>query len=227
MRTTLLAAISLIAVSSPATAQADGDVPELFKKAVLTPVEGPDVIALESSYTGDDVDGQMIRALVKRDGDGMALEVYEKPEDVEDSEILAELEDDIFDVWCDDFTEGFGGDLTVERDDADTAVFSFKIKPDQTADKSERKIVEKMRISVEIDKATELVSSYQLELQEPFKPVFIAKINQLTVTGECSSDELYGRPYNTRVETRVSGSAFGQSFSEHSIQTFSNLQLAQ
>ena len=226
----LLSAIT-VGCLIPATAIADPSWPDLFKEAAI-PNQTAELVSMSYDVKAIQDDGEEKYTLKYKieipEATSPSVTVHEFPEGIDESdkkELLAELNEDIDgDIWCDDHKDNVGGPVTLVSEDDNEAIYTFPANPETAEDKVERKMLERSVVTITIDKAKKEVSKFHYELQKPFKPAVIAKINEFTMEGSCTSHE-FGRPVISDVIVTIAGKAMGQSFNQNTFQTFSGIQI--
>ncbi|MEZ5937506.1 MAG: hypothetical protein R3C52_04725 [Hyphomonadaceae bacterium] len=127
------------------------------------------------------------------------------------------------DIWCDSVFAGADGpvsDLGVQNG---LRVVRFTPLPNERSGGMERKVMKKVVAIARVDEATGLLKSMSVTLPQPYKPEIFAKLERLNMEITCAT-AANGRPYVSRMETDMAGSAFGKTFSAVSTQTITNLQ---
>ena len=214
--------LSLAFCCTPAMAD-NAAMPDLFKTALNS---GADTSA-PLSYTGSvkqmrDPEWGELKYTVIHTQDGKSATVQSLPKDMKEDDILSELTDPDDDIWCDGFDDQIGSDVTLVAEDDKIATFEYMANPKSAEDKNEAKVLKHTRISVNVDKSHQTVARFHYKLQKPVKPMMIVKLDNFEMIGECKILP-NGRAYVARLETKVSGSAMMQDFSEHTVQEFTHL----
>ncbi len=230
MRLTFPVSVLAMLVMSAGAAQADNaSWPDLFREAAIPKAnDAPVAYDVEVSFGEASENGEEQRRLVYSvmaplEGN-RTVDLTSFPDNMDRDEILEDLADPDGDIWCDDYRDIVGGDVVLRSETDQTATFAFPANPDSAEDRQERKIMKKVQITVEVDKATKRVLNFHYALTEPVKPMVVAKVKTFEINGQCNADA-GERPVVTSVEMKVSGSAMGQSFDQRTLQTHSNVRL--
>ncbi len=226
----LLSAVSA-ACLIPTTALADPSWPELFREAAI-PNETSQLTSMSYDVQATQADGEeqhVLKYKINIPAEAKpSVTVNEYPAGIDESdkkELLEDLQADIDgDIWCDDHKDNVGGPVTLVSENDKEAIYTFPANPESAEDKVERKMLERSVVTITVDKARKEVSKFQYDLQKPFKPAVIAKINEFTMEGSCTSHE-FGRPVLSDVTVRVAGKAMGQSFNQSTVQSFTSIQI--
>ncbi|MFC7291175.1 hypothetical protein [Hirschia litorea] len=216
-------------LAMPLSANADPTWPHLFKEAALPKSDAtPAKVSYQSEIiqVDDEEWGKLVYQIENSAETGIKVRVETFPTEGDQADIEEELnEDQDGEIWCDDYNEIIGGPVELVSETDSEAIFSFNANADSAEDKQERKILGKTRITVNVDKSLKEITQFKYELTESVKPMMVAKIDTFELVGTCASHE-NGRPIVTKVATKITGRAMGQSFGQNSLQTFKNFTVS-
>lgn len=217
-------------LAMPLSAKADPTWPQLFKEAALPKNDAtPAKVSYQSEIiqVDDQEWGKLVYQIENSAETGIKLSIETFPTEGDQADIEEELnEDQDGEIWCDDYNEIIGGPVELVSETDSEAIFSFNANANSTSDKNQKKILEKTRITVNIDKALKEITKFNYTLTEPVKPMMVAKVNSFELQGTCLSHP-NGRPIVTQIATQMSGQAMGKSFGQNSLQTFSNFIISE
>lgn len=204
------------------TATADPNWPDAFRAAV-TPTDTSTTYSYEQVSRDKDETLLTHFAYDGRKPDGVRASIVSLSEDAEEyrEEILTSLNEDDGDIWCDDFADAVKSDVKLTSEDATSLTYTFT-PTDPDADDMQRKVVEKTVATVKVSKETGFVTEIRYKLEKPYKPVFVAKVSEMEVSGVCDVSAI-GRPYIKRTEFKIDLSFMGNRQQDHSIETVEKL----
>lgn len=126
------------------------------------------------------------------------------------------------DIWCVDFAETVPTSATRSTETTTSATYAFTPLPDTDSDRTEKKLMKKIKAEVTLDKADGAILNFSMTLPKPYKPMMIAKINVFNLRGSCTRAP-DGRTYLQDFSMVVSGSAMMQKFSDTTNRTITAL----
>lgn len=219
----ILLCLAPIALTLPA--HANPDWPALFRNAVSAPDSVSDMAYSYENVVRD----QNGKELFRIGFDGAAPEA-DRVRLISISEELAKHKDNILesaredggDIWCDGLTENIKSGVTIISDTEEATVFGFQ-PTDPEADSNERKVLEKSKARLTIDKASGEIRKIEYNLEKPFKPVIVAKVHEFSVDAECKPTPL-GRPYIASTKVHLKLSALGQTEIQDTVELIENLR---
>ena len=207
---------------SPAVAEPDW--PDLFKKAVTPDFGTGQVVAYDKTFTS--LTGT--EALkIHYDGSATTPETRVRLLWIRDDlkehadKILASIrEDEDDEIWCDGRSREVNSNVTLVSEDADKAVYSYQ--PTDPEDEQARKVMESSTATLTVNKASGQIEKAVIKLNEPVKPLPVAKVLSLTVDAECEVSSI-GRPYLKRVLTDMELSIMFKKNKDQKIEIIDNL----
>lgn len=227
----VIAAVCLGACVTPsALANDSSSWPALFREAALPKADDAgvafDVEILTQSANDEDESGEqrIAYSVTAPIGSRRLIDLTELPDDMDRDEFIEDVEDPDSDIWCDDYKDVVGGEVVLREETDSTAIYAFPVNPDAADDKQERKIMKKVEVTVEVDKAEKRILNFAYRLTEPVKPMVVAKVRTFELIGQCAAG-IGARPHVASIMTKVAGSALGQSFDSITHQTISNVRL--
>ncbi len=218
-----MALITATLVVSPSAHADQTKWPALFREAALP--KGDDFSIQFETRIEDQKDsewGHLRYLATYTPGAGRDITILHLPTDAKYDQMKKNLEQNENGIWCDDYTDVVGGPVELVSETTEEAVFSFPANPKAAFDKYQKKVWEKTRVTLNIDKAKGVVKTFSYKLEEPVKPVIVAKVTQMEISGRCEA-QVDGRPVVTHIETTVLGSAMGNTIDQSRIQTISEI----
>lgn len=145
--------------------------------------------------------------------EGQRVEILEATgEDVDTEEIDERMEANADgDIWCDSMFSGADGAVTEQPAPAGQRAYAFTPMARPDAESDERKMFSRLSATAIVDQETGALKSSRAVLDKPWKPNIMAKISQFELSVECAMAP-NGRAYAETINTKISGSALGQSF---------------
>lgn len=117
------------------------------------------------------------------------------------------------DIWCADFAEMVPDKVSALQERGDTVTYAFTPQAEADADKMEKKMMQKLKGTVTLDKNDGSVLAFNMNLPKPYKPAIVAKINAFEMAASCARAP-DGRTFVESFDFKMSGSAMMQSFDE-------------
>lgn len=125
------------------------------------------------------------------------------------------------DIWCDKLSSGADGPIADKGETAGGRIFAFKPLPPK-ADSDQRDLYKQLWAEMLVDAETAQIRSFTAHLLKPWKPIIIAKVYEVNMTGLCAPAP-NGRAYTSRLDTAFRASALGIDIHADIIHTISNL----
>lgn len=125
-------------------------------------------------------------------------------------------------IWCANDRFFTLNNLRLVREDAQSATYAFTPVPGPLATSEQRAAFPQLNGEMTILKDSVDVSFVRLVAPAAFKPNPLAKVERFEMTMRCE-EAPNGRRFAAETRTRVTGSAFGQSFDETTTQRISSL----
>lgn len=209
MTRTLLCALAIV-LAAPALAQAAPPAPALFARAIAHP-DTKQLYAFDfADQTGGEkpsfTRGRIDPSLPK----GSRVTIYEaagKDYDAQEAKKRYERNSS-GDIWCDNLSYGADG-AVMEKAAADCArVFTFTPVPKPNAKDEERDLYRKLTAEMVVDPATNRIRVFTAHLTKAWKPIFVAKVDNVQLRGECAVAP-NGRLYTARMDTVMTGNIMG------------------
>jgi hypothetical protein len=223
MRLTL--ATLIVAFAAPAMAQAP---PALFQKALGKPAPAGQLYAYDfiDQRNGDNPGVTRGRIDPSRPkGDRVTiLEATGEKIDLKKLDERYERDAD-GDIWCDKLINGYEGLVIDKGDSPEGRRFAFTPKPKPDAKNDEKKLYRQLAAEVAVDEATGTIRTFAARLLKPWKPMILAKLDSVEMTGVCETAP-NGRPFAARMNMAISGTAMGSAFRQDMTQTVTNLRPA-
>lgn len=216
--------LGIVALSPPAFA--DASWPALFRKAAqAAEAAGAPVYDFAMETTGDTPGVTKGRIdFTRKEGDRVTILSSQGGREPDPGKIDARMEKNLDpEIWCDSLLSRAAGPVTDAGAAAGGREFRFTPKAGPDADKTEAKMYSQLQASAVIDEATGVVKSFRAVLPKPYKPAVVAKIEKLEIDILCDVAS-NGRPFMSRMTTRIAGSAVGRSFAGATVQTITNLR---
>ncbi|MBI1358940.1 MAG: hypothetical protein GC155_01515 [Alphaproteobacteria bacterium] len=222
MRFALLVLLSLSgAVAAPALAQT---VPALFAKAI-TPPPSTQLYAFDFVDENDGDKPSYIAGHIdpsKPKGERATITVV-RGEETDLKKIKARYERNSSgeDIWCDKLSSGADGPISDRGETAGGRIFGFRPLPPKP-DSDQRDLYKQLWAEMLVDAETAQIRSFSARLLKPWKPIIIAKVYEVNMTGQCAPAP-NGRTYTSRLDTAFRASALGIDIHANIIHTISNL----
>ncbi len=124
--------------------------------------------------------------------------------------------------WCAGERMVRVADVRLVREDAAAATYSFQPTPDSMRSEQARRFADRMRGEMAITKDQPDITRLRIFAPEPFSPAPLIRVDQFNMQINCQTAP-NGRRYAAEIVTEIRGSAFGQNFSERTVQRARNL----
>jgi hypothetical protein len=124
--------------------------------------------------------------------------------------------------WCASENMGRVGDVRLVREDETAAVYAFQPSAESIRGEQARRFADRLRGELTLIKAAPDISRIRLYAPAAFSPLPLVRVEALNITIACQTAP-NGRRYAAETVTELRGSAFGQPFSERSVQRARNL----
>ncbi len=220
--------ISTGAMFASPIANADPSWPDLFREAALPKTSSvPSLVSydVEIIQKEDDEWGKLKYNVESRPETDIQITVDSYPTKAKQDEVKNDLlAKEELDIWCDNHDSVVGGNVELVSETETEAQFSFPVNVEKYLDKREKKMMEKTVVTVTIDKDIKEVTRFEYSLTSPFKPAVVAKVTKFELMGTCKS-HASGRPIVEQISISLEGKAMGQSFSQNTLQTFSDVSI--
>jgi hypothetical protein len=227
-------ALAAFALAAPALAQKAPPVPDLLKRALVTPAKGK-LYAYDFenvSINTDPKKGQLttiVRGHIdpsRKKGDRVTISFVEGERD--GKPMTAKQMDESLekgadgDIFCDSASKETVTNIVDKGATADGHAFTFtpRAEDDQQGDMKE--FMKKMSADVVIDEATGVLKSFDGKLLKKHNIMLIADVNSASMKMDCQP-LAEGRSYAVRTEFSGKISAFGNTFDTSSTQIISNI----
>lgn len=125
--------------------------------------------------------------------------------------------------WCAGENMSHVDNVRPIREDADTITYSFQPTRESVRGEGARQFADRVRGEMTITKVNPDITHMRIFTPAPFSPVVLVRIDSININIDCAVAP-NGRRYGAETVTDMRGSAFGQNFSEHSVQRASNLR---
>lgn len=125
--------------------------------------------------------------------------------------------------WCAGARMGNVTDVRLVREDEATATYSFQPTRDSVRGEQGRRYADRMRGEMVITKANPDITRMRIYMPEAFSPLPLVRLDYFNMSITCQTAP-NGRRYASEAITEMRGSAFGQDFSERTVQRSRNLQ---
>jgi hypothetical protein len=126
-------------------------------------------------------------------------------------------------VWCANEYMGRIADVRLLREDADSATYSFQPTRESVRDQRAKRYAQHLRGEFTVTKGKPDISAIRTYAPATFSPFPLVQLSTLDIRIACSAAP-NGRNYAAAVETSISGSALGKTFSDRSVQRVYNLR---
>lgn len=125
--------------------------------------------------------------------------------------------------WC--ASEGMGrvADVELLREDATSATYAFQPTRESIRSEQARQYAERMRGEMTFTKASPDITRVRIYTPAAFSPLPLVRVENFSMTVSCQ-EAPNGRRYAAETVVDIRGSAFGQDFSERTVQRARNLQ---
>jgi hypothetical protein len=127
--------------------------------------------------------------------------------------------------WCASAEMGRVASVALLREDASTATYAFQPTRESVRGEQARQFAQHLRGEFTVTKAAPDLTRVRLYAPRAFSPMLLVNVERINITITCAVAP-NGRRYAAETVSEVRGSAFGQSFNEHSTQRAHDLRLA-
>ena len=124
------------------------------------------------------------------------------------------------DIWCTVEAADVKGDVQLASETGEQAVITYQ--PTDAEDETARKVMEKSTATLTIDKASGQITDVLIRLNEPVKPLPVAKVTDMTVEASCAQAS-NGRSYFQRVMTDMRLSVMFKEDKDQRVELIENL----
>ena len=125
--------------------------------------------------------------------------------------------------WCAGARMGNVTNVRLVREDEATATYSFQPTRESVRGEQGRRYADRMRGEMVITKANPDITRMRIYMPEAFSPLPLVRLDHFNMSITCQTAP-NGRRYASEAVTEMRGSAFGQDFSERTVQRSRNLQ---
>ncbi len=126
--------------------------------------------------------------------------------------------------WCAGESMGEVADVRLLREDRETATYAFQPTRESMRGQA-RQFAGRLRGELVMLKRSSDIARIRIFIPEPFSPAPLVRLERIDVAITCQAAP-NGRRYAAETVSDVRGSAFGQTFDEHSVQRTTNLRTA-
>ncbi len=127
--------------------------------------------------------------------------------------------------WCASAEMGRVASVALLREDAQTATYAFQPTRESVRGEQARQFAQHLRGEFTITKASPDLTRVHIYAPRAFSPMLLVNVERINITIICAVAP-NGRRYAAETVSEVRGSAFGQSFSERTIQRAHDLRPA-
>ncbi|MGH6951056.1 MAG: hypothetical protein ACREH4_09295 [Vitreimonas sp.] len=127
--------------------------------------------------------------------------------------------------WCAGENMVHVGDVRLLREDEATATYAFQPTRESVRGEQAQRFADRMRGELTLIKTNPDISYIRVFTPAPFSPLPLVRVDRVNVAITCQTAP-NGRRFAAETVSDVSGSAFGQDFSERSVQSTRNLAVA-
>jgi hypothetical protein len=125
--------------------------------------------------------------------------------------------------WCAGERMGNVTDVRLVREDESSATYSFQPTRDSVRGEQGRRYADRMRGEMVITKNHPDITRMRIYMPEGFSPIPLVRLDHFEMNITCQTAP-NGRRYASEAISEMRGSAFGQNFSERTVQRSRNLQ---
>jgi hypothetical protein len=226
--------VAALALAAPALAQKAPAVPDLLKRALITPAKGK-LYAYDFetvSINNDPKKGKQTTTIrgridpARKKGDRVTITFVEGERD--GKPLTAKQMDESLeknadgDIFCDSASKEAVTNVVDKGATADGHAFTFTPRAEDDQAGEMKDIMKKMSAEAVIDEATGTLKSFVGKLLKKHNIMLVADVNSASMKMSCQP-LAEGRSYSVRTEFSGVISAFGQIFDTSSTQTISNI----